>query len=144
MEFDLSDLLTSFGIYSITLSQILMIGVGFLLLFLAIHNKFEPLLLLPIGFGAILTNIPEIGLSYSGLEKLILVNDQLEVEGLLALLGLSEINLYSISDLTSNQLFMGENFAYDQGYRSGILYKFYQVSIGSGIAPLLLSLIHIS
>ena len=138
MEFDLSDLLTSFGIYSITLSQILMIGVGFLLLFLAIHNKFEPLLLLPIGFGAILTNIPEIGLSYSGLEKLILVNDQLEVEGLLALLGLSEINLYSISDLTSNQLFMGENFAYDQGYRSGILYKFYQVSIGSGIAPLLI------
>ena len=114
MEFDLSDLLTSFGIYSITLSQILMIGVGFLLLFLAINNKFEPLLLLPIGFGAILTNIPEIGLSYSGLEKLILVNDQLEVEGLLALLGLSEINLYSTSDLTSNQLFMGENFAYDQ------------------------------
>ena len=117
MEFDLSGLLTSFGIYSITLSQILMIGIGFLLLFLAIHNKFEPLLLLPIGFGAVLTNIPEIGLSYSGLEKLILVNDQLEVEGLLALLGLSEINLYSISDLTSNQLFMGENFAYDQGYR---------------------------
>ena len=115
-----------------------MIGVGFLLLFLAINNKFEPLLLLPIGFGAILTNIPEIGLSYSGLEKLILVNDQLEVEGLLALLGLSEINLYSISDLTSHQLFMGENFAYDQGYRSGILYKFYQVSIGSGIAPLLI------
>ena len=138
MEFDLSGLLTSFGIYSITLSQILMIGVGFLLLFLAINNKFEPLLLLPIGFGAILTNIPEIGLSYSGLEKLILVNDQLEVEGLLALLGLSEINLYSISDLTSHQLFMGENFAYDQGYRSGILYKFYQVSIGSGIAPLLI------
>ena len=138
MEFDLSGLLTSFGIYSITLSQILMIGVGFILLFLAIHNKFEPLLLLPIGFGAILTNIPEIGLSYSGLEKLILVNDQLEIEGLLALLGLSEINLYSISDLTSHQLFMGENFAYDQGYRSGILYKFYQVSIGSGIAPLLI------
>ena len=106
MEFDLSGLLTSFGIYSITLSQILMIGVGFLLLFLAINNKFEPLLLLPIGFGAILTNIPEIGLSYSGLEKLILVNDQLEVEGLLALLGLSEINLYSISDLTSHQLFL--------------------------------------
>ena len=138
MEFDLSGLLTSFGIYSITSSQILMIGVGFLLLFLAIHNKFEPLLLLPIGFGAILTNIPEIGLSFSGLEKLILVNDQLEIEGLLALLGLGEINLYSISNLTSNQLSIGENYAYDQGYRSGILYKFYQVSIGSGIAPLLI------
>ena len=38
--------------------QILMIVVGLVLLYLAIKKGFEPLLLVPIGFGAILTNIP--------------------------------------------------------------------------------------
>ena len=38
--------------------------------FLIIYRKkFEPLLLLPIGFGAILTNIPEIGLALTPIEK---------------------------------------------------------------------------
>ena len=36
------------------------------LLYLAIAKKFEPLLLLPIGFGAILTNIPVAGIAESG------------------------------------------------------------------------------
>ena len=57
------DIVSSFGIFSITLPQAMMLIVGLLLLYLAINKKFEPLLLLPIGFGAILTNIPEIGLS---------------------------------------------------------------------------------
>ena len=39
-----------------------MIGIGFLLLWLAIHKRYEPLLLLPIGFAAILVNIPEAGM----------------------------------------------------------------------------------
>ncbi|MEE1540763.1 MAG: sodium ion-translocating decarboxylase subunit beta, partial [Arenicellales bacterium] len=38
-------------------------GVGLLLLYLAIARKFEPLLLVPIGFGAILTNIPIAGIA---------------------------------------------------------------------------------
>ena len=48
-----------------------MLFVGLILLYLAINKKFEPLLLVPIGFGTILSNIPEIGLAYSGLEKII-------------------------------------------------------------------------
>jgi sodium ion-translocating decarboxylase beta subunit len=40
--------------------------VGFGLLYLAIVKKFEPLLLLPIGFGALLTNIPLAGFSEAG------------------------------------------------------------------------------
>ncbi len=48
----------STGIYQMELKQGVMILVGLLLLFLAIHKKFEPLLLLPIGFGGILANIP--------------------------------------------------------------------------------------
>jgi oxaloacetate decarboxylase beta subunit len=45
------------------LGQFLMILVGLGLIFLAIKKGFEPLLLLPIGFGAILTNIPMAGIS---------------------------------------------------------------------------------
>jgi oxaloacetate decarboxylase beta subunit len=46
--------------------QIIMMLVGFGLLYLAIVRKFEPLLLLPIGFGAVLTNIPLAGFSEAG------------------------------------------------------------------------------
>ncbi len=43
--------------------QLVMILVGLLLIYLAIAKGFEPLLLLPIGFGAILTNIPAAGIA---------------------------------------------------------------------------------
>jgi len=46
--------------------QLIMMAVGFGLLYLAIVKKFEPLLLLPIGFGALLTNIPIAGFSEAG------------------------------------------------------------------------------
>jgi oxaloacetate decarboxylase beta subunit len=49
-----------------TTGQIIMMLVGFGLLYLAIVKKFEPLLLLPIGFGALLTNIPLAGFSEAG------------------------------------------------------------------------------
>ena len=48
------------------LGRVLMIGTGGLLLFLGIVKKFEPLLLIPIGFGAILANIPLAGLAEAG------------------------------------------------------------------------------
>lgn len=48
----------STGIANFTFGEISMIAVGCVLLYLAIRRKFEPLLLVPIGFGAILTNIP--------------------------------------------------------------------------------------
>jgi oxaloacetate decarboxylase beta subunit len=48
------------------LGQLIMMLVGFGLLYLAIVKKFEPLLLLPIGFGALLTNIPLAGFSEAG------------------------------------------------------------------------------
>src|SRR5690606_25418458 len=46
------------GVYQLEPGQAVMILVGMLLLYLAIRRGFEPLLLLPIGFGAILVNIP--------------------------------------------------------------------------------------
>ncbi|MDO8845423.1 MAG: sodium ion-translocating decarboxylase subunit beta [Methylicorpusculum sp.] len=56
----------STGFYSIQPGQTLMMAVGFLLLYLAIKKGFEPLLLLPIGFGAVLSNIPVAGMSEEG------------------------------------------------------------------------------
>ena len=44
----------------------LMVFVGLLLIYLAIVKKYEPLLLIPIGFGTILTNIPLSGLALEG------------------------------------------------------------------------------
>lgn len=46
------------GLTSITLPQVIMWLVGGLLIFLAIKKDFEPALLLPMGFGAILVNLP--------------------------------------------------------------------------------------
>jgi carboxybiotin decarboxylase len=46
------------GVANLHLGQVLMTGVGGLLIYLAIRRGFEPLLLVPIGFGAILANIP--------------------------------------------------------------------------------------
>lgn len=54
----LMELWRSTGIYQIELNQFIMILVSLVLLYLAIAKKFEPLLLLPIGFGGMLANIP--------------------------------------------------------------------------------------
>jgi len=54
----LAELWTASGLYQMTWGQLAMIGVGLLLLYLGIVRKFEPLLLVTIGFGGILSNIP--------------------------------------------------------------------------------------
>jgi Na+-transporting methylmalonyl-CoA/oxaloacetate decarboxylase beta subunit len=46
------------GLLSITWQQVVMILVGLLLIYLAIKKEYEPMLLLPMGFGALLANIP--------------------------------------------------------------------------------------
>ena len=46
--------------------MLVMIIIGCVLLYLAIHKGFEPLLLLPIGFGMILSNLPLAGLMDEG------------------------------------------------------------------------------
>ncbi|CUA84586.1 sodium ion-translocating decarboxylase subunit beta [Pseudidiomarina woesei] len=56
----------STAIAAFTWGEGVMMLVGALLLYLAIHKKFEPLLLLPIGFGAILANIPQAGFTDPG------------------------------------------------------------------------------
>ncbi len=51
-------LLANSGFAGLTWQNLVMFVVGGLLIFLAIRNGWEPLLLIPIGFGAILANLP--------------------------------------------------------------------------------------
>lgn len=46
------------GLYQISAGQVVMLGICLLLLYLGIVRKFEPLLLVTIGFGGLLSNIP--------------------------------------------------------------------------------------
>jgi oxaloacetate decarboxylase beta subunit len=62
----LNKLWLSTGLANFESGQVIMMIVGCLLLYLAIARNFEPLLLLPMGFGAILTNIPLAGFSEVG------------------------------------------------------------------------------
>ncbi|MDG1814278.1 MAG: sodium ion-translocating decarboxylase subunit beta [Porticoccaceae bacterium] len=58
---NLLSLWASSGLAQLQLGQLVMMVVGLGLLFLAINKGFEPLLLVPIGFGTILANIPGAG-----------------------------------------------------------------------------------
>ena len=54
---DIMDFLIS-GLLAITFKQLVMYLIGLLLIYLAIKKEYEPSLLLPMGFGAILVNLP--------------------------------------------------------------------------------------
>jgi oxaloacetate decarboxylase beta subunit len=66
----MTDIINSFtslwyttGIYNITLPQVVMICICLVILYLGIVKEFEPLLLIPIGFGGLLSNIPVAGIA---------------------------------------------------------------------------------
>ncbi len=136
---NLIEFFSTLGIFSISSGQAIMIAVGLLLIYLAISKKFEPLLLLPIGFGALLTNIPEIGLSMSPIERMLYANNLNEINILINELGLSNIDINEyVKNASYLELSSLNNIAQNFGYSPGILYVFYQTAIGSGIAPLLI------
>ncbi|UMX64069.1 sodium ion-translocating decarboxylase subunit beta [Klebsiella pneumoniae] len=71
----LNALIQGMGLVHLGAGQAVMLLVSLLLLWLAIAKKFEPLLLLPIGFGGLLSNIPEAGLALTALESLLAHHD---------------------------------------------------------------------
>ncbi|EHF7755096.1 sodium ion-translocating decarboxylase subunit beta [Salmonella enterica] len=71
----LNALLQGMGLMHLGAGQAIMLLVSLLLLWLAIAKKFEPLLLLPIGFGGLLSNIPEAGMALTALESLLAHHD---------------------------------------------------------------------
>jgi sodium ion-translocating decarboxylase beta subunit len=46
------------GVFDLNIQRLIMYAIGVLLIYLAIKKDYEPMLLLPIGFGAILVNLP--------------------------------------------------------------------------------------
>jgi oxaloacetate decarboxylase beta subunit len=54
--FQLQELLN--GIFALNVGNVVMIGIGTFLIYLAISKEYEPALLIPIGFSTILVNIP--------------------------------------------------------------------------------------
>ncbi len=135
-----NEIFLNLGIFSATTGQFIMLGVGLVILFLAINKKFEPLLLLPIGFGAILTNIPEIGLALSPIEKLIYSGNSNELFEVISLVSLTEIDHLNsfLKSATHSQILLLNEYALEIGYKPGILNTFYQIAIASGVAPLVI------
>ena len=120
-----------------------MIAVGFGLLFLAVRKGFEPLLLVPIGFGGILANIPGAGLAYSAVENAILQGDAQLLMQLSAVLGLDpdapvKALMEAAESAPAQVRSAAAAMAADAGFGNGMLYSFYSVAIATGVAPLLI------
>ena len=135
-------LIKGMGIFHLQWGQAVMIAVSLLLVCgLPSHANFEPLLLLPIGFGGLLSNIPEAGLAMTALENLLHLGSPEQIAVIASQLGVSPDLAAIKTAMTSapismiNQL---EALSVDMGYSAGILALFYKVAISYGIAPLVI------
>ncbi len=123
--------------------QVVMICIGLLLLWLAINKNFEPLLLVPIGFGGILANIPGAGLAYSSVQNALMSGGPEVVQAIADALAVTSYESYkdikaAMLNAPAEQVLLANQIASNAGFESGMLYKFYSVAIGSTIAPLLI------
>lgn len=151
----------SSGLANISVPQLIMLVVCLVLLYLAIVKNFEPLLLLPIGFGGFLANIPEAGLALTAVENAIhafkpelmaafaqklgltidLANQMVSQDSLTAAFkALTSDNTLPPEQLAANLATRAEiiSMAQGAGYSDGILQIFFKVAIESGAAPLII------
>jgi len=147
-----SKLITGSGLFNLEFGQLFMMLICLGLLFLAIRKKFEPLLLLPIGFGGLMANIPEAGLAFSAVENLVHLGNAEQVAALAAALNVSVDVTGGVTDLVRSDILLAYKevspsllaqitvLAKDFGYDAGVLYKFFSVALLSGVAPLLIFL----
>lgn len=146
------NLWTGSGVYNITGGQVSMILVCLFLLYLAIRKGFEPLLLVPIGFGGVLANIPEAGLALTAAENAIHFH---KPEVMVALAEILKVPFEVGQEITAETLkafksayaegnastvFAADQVAKNAGYSNGMLANFYSVIIGSTVGPLLIFL----
>lgn len=80
------------------LGQAIMIVISLVLLWLAIARKFEPLLLLPIGFGGLMSNIPEAGMAMTALDNLLHSGSAEQLAIIAAKVNSTSLDLHSIKD----------------------------------------------
>tara|TARA_Y100001935_G_scaffold255670_1_gene271179 strand:- start:18439 stop:19734 length:1296 start_codon:yes stop_codon:yes gene_type:complete len=139
MEDGFTALWQSMGVANLAWNQSLMIFVGAFLIFLAIKKGFEPLLLLPIGFGCILANIPVVGLAEDAIGQLLIGGNELHLEMLAALLQSDIGSLeFSWKNASFEQISSATQLAESLGYEKGMLAIFYDTAVANGIAPLLI------
>lgn len=131
------------GIYNMAWGPFVMIVVGLLLLFLAIRKGFEPLLLVPIGFGCILANVPGAGLAFSAVENALASTNPEVLLAMAQTLGTEAgasgkelLDFYKEASAADQAL--AYRTAQDWGFSNGVIYTFYKVAIDSGIAPLVI------
>ncbi|MGB3621530.1 sodium ion-translocating decarboxylase subunit beta [Ketobacter sp. MCCC 1A13808] len=139
----LTKLWHSTGIYHLDLGQGVMILVGLLLLWLAIKKGFEPLLLVPIGVGGILANIPVAGLAESAVGHALYYGDADLISAIKSLLSLNgdatavqvKSAYYAASPALQDEVTF---LAKGGGHADGILYLIYTVGLTTGLFPLLI------
>lgn len=140
---NLYNLWQSTGIAQASSGQMLMLVICLFLLFLAIRKQFEPLLLVPIGFGGLLANIPGTGMAFSAAEHAIHYGDAALLTQMATVLQLQEGSsvqdlLAALSSASFQQLEALKTLALSAGHNNGMLYNFYDVAIASGAAPLII------
>ncbi|MFO7549974.1 MAG: sodium ion-translocating decarboxylase subunit beta [Haliea sp.] len=133
----------STGLAQFEPGQAVMILIGIALLFLAIRKGFEPLLLVPIGFGGIMANIPGAGLAYSAAENALYGSDPAVWAEIATALGSAAVAdaralLDTLATADLSQQVAATRVAEEAGYGDGMLYSFYMVAIASGVAPLVI------
>ncbi|PLR41087.1 oxaloacetate decarboxylase subunit beta [Chimaeribacter californicus] len=137
----LTALFQGLGILHLSGGQALMLLVSLLLLWLAIARKFEPLLLMPIGFGGLLANIPDAGLAMSALEMVLYKAQPDQLAALAARLNClpdAAVIKAQLATAAPAVLHGLAPLAEEMGHSDGVLYVFYKVAIASGIAPLVI------
>ncbi len=135
-------LINDFGFLHLGWGQAIMILVGLGLLYLAIAKKFEPLLLVPIGVGGILANLPDANLAVNAIEAAVYAGKAEVMQSFAAILGMADsdpVTVKAALDMaTPQQMMQLQLLAQQYNYSDGMLYTFYNVAIASGVAPLVI------
>ena len=124
-----TDFLSQTGFWHLTLGNLVMWAIGFTLIYLAIRKQYEPYLLLPIGFGVLLVNLP-LGelLGDGGLLRIFYYGIQFEVIPPLIFLGLGAMTDFGPLLANPKTLFLGA------GAQFGVFVAFFG-ALFLGFAP---------
>ena len=136
-------MVNDFGFFHLNWGQAVMIVIGLVLLYLAIVKQFEPLLLVPIGFGGILSNLPDAGLAMSAVENALYAAKPDVLAAFAHVLNVgaassAAVLKEAIHSATPTQLANLHLLAEQYSYTDGMLYQFYSVIIASGAGPLVI------
>ncbi len=135
-------LVNDFGLFHLEWGQAIMLIVGLILLYLAIVKQFEPLLLVPIGFGGILANLPDAGLALSAVENALHAAKPEVMSAFGSVLNIATNSAAEVktalATATPTQLANIHLLAEEYQYSDGMLYLFYSIAIASGAGPLVI------